>query len=187
MPFWALKNIYSGLFISQSWSNSIQKLLEVDFSTFSLQVRNHVENGWVLWLESQWLHGWFKLARINLASGLSIEEVEGFSELLDFVFSEAWSFYFLLGPCFWDWLSSHSFKQILINFYINYLIPIVTSNSFYLFFKALFVNFDHLSKKLGAKISQNYFKAESFHLCWTDSIADKISYICMKRDQINYS
>lgn len=135
MPFWALKNIYSGLFISQSWSNSIQKLLEVDFSTFSLQVRNHVENGWVLWLESQWLHGWFKLARINLASGLSIEEVEGFSELLDFVFSEAWSFYFLLGPCFWDWLSSHSFKQILINFYINYLIQLLLQIHFIYFSK----------------------------------------------------
>ena len=165
MPFWELKNIYSGLFISQSWSNSVQELLEVDFSTLSLQVRNHVKNGWVLWLESQWLHGRFKLTRVNLASGLSIEEVEGFSELLDFIFSETWSFDFLLGSCFCDWFSSHSFKQILINFYINLSYLNCYFDSAYLFFKVLYIHLSHNSKKFYPKFLPKNFGISSLRTC----------------------
>jgi hypothetical protein len=42
------------------------------------------------------LHGRFELSGIDFSSGFGIEQIEGLSELFDFIFSEAGSFDFLL-------------------------------------------------------------------------------------------
>ena len=99
---------YSWFFVTESGSDAIQKLLEVDFTALSFKVSDHVEDGGVFGFEAQWLHGRFQLTRVNLASGFSIEEIESFSELFNFIFSESWSFDFLLSWGFNNGLSSHN-------------------------------------------------------------------------------
>ena len=44
--------MYSWLFVSQSGGDSVEELLEVDFSSFGFQIGNHVEDGGVFRLES---------------------------------------------------------------------------------------------------------------------------------------
>jgi len=102
---------YSWLLVAQSGGDAVQELFEVDFSTLSLEVWDHVEDGGVFRLEPKTLHGRFQLTRVDFACGFSIEEVEGLSELLDFVFSESWSFDFLLTSGFNNWLSSHLWNK----------------------------------------------------------------------------
>jgi hypothetical protein len=58
------------------------------------------------------LHGRLELSGVDFASGFSVEQIEGFSELFDFVFSEAWSLDFFLEAAL-DWL--FSFHWFVLN------------------------------------------------------------------------
>ena len=86
--------------------NSVQELLEVHLSAETFEVSDHVEDSRVFAFEAETLHGGFEFSRIDLAGGLGVEEVEGFSEFLDLVFSETWSFHFLFGWSFGSGLLS---------------------------------------------------------------------------------
>ncbi len=105
IPFWGLINNYSGFLIAQSGSDPVEELLEIYLAALCLKVGDHVEDGGVFWLETEWLHGGLELAWVNFARGLSVEQVEGFSQLLDFVFGQAWSFDLLFETAL-DWLFS---------------------------------------------------------------------------------
>ena len=54
------------------------------------------------------LHGGLELARVDLAGGFSVEQVEGFPELLDLILSESGTLDLLFGGTFgWHVLSHY--------------------------------------------------------------------------------
>ncbi len=108
IPFCVKQISYSWFFVTESGSDTVQKLLKVYLATLSFKVSDHVENRWIFWFEPQWLHCGFQLTRVNLASGFSIKQIESFSELFDFILSESRSFDFLLSLSFNNRLSSHN-------------------------------------------------------------------------------
>ncbi len=112
IPFWGLNHSYSGFFVAEPWCDTVEELLEIDLSSFCFEVSNHVENGGVFGLEAERLHGRLELSGVDFASGFSVEQIEGFSELFDFVFSEAWSLDFFLEAAL-DWL--FSFHWFVLN------------------------------------------------------------------------
>ncbi len=73
IPFWGLIYNYSGFLITQSGSDPVEELLEIYFSALSLKVGDHVEDGRVFWLETEWLHGGFEFPWVNFARGLSVK------------------------------------------------------------------------------------------------------------------
>lgn len=108
IPFYISKYKYSGLFVTQSCSDTVKELFKINVSTLCFQVCYHVENRWVFCLEPKTLHGRFELCWINFSRSLCIKEIESFSELLNFIFSKSRPFYFLLHTCFGSCrLSSH--------------------------------------------------------------------------------
>jgi hypothetical protein len=99
---------YSWLFIAQSGCDTVEEFLEVDLSALSFEISDHVEDSGIFGLKAETLHGGLELSGVYFSSSLSIEEIECFSELLDFVFSKSWPFDFLFLAWFGcSWLSSH--------------------------------------------------------------------------------
>jgi len=88
---------YSRLFVTQFRCDAVQELFEIYFSAKTLEVSNHVEDGWVFALEAKTLHGRFKLSGIYFSSRLSVKQVKGFFKLFYFVFCETRALDFLLG------------------------------------------------------------------------------------------
>ena len=64
---------YSWLLVTQSGSDAIKELFEIDLASLWLEVGDHVENGGVFGLKAQTLHGWFQLSWIDLTCCLGIE------------------------------------------------------------------------------------------------------------------
>ena len=88
---------YSALFIAKFGGDAVQKLFEGDLPALGLEGGDHVEDGGVFALEAETLHGGFKLSGVYFAGGFGVEEVEGLSEFLNFIFGESWSLDFVLG------------------------------------------------------------------------------------------
>ena len=80
---------YPGFLVSEAGSDAVEELLEVDLAAEGLEVGDHVEDGGVLALEAEALHGGLEFPGVDLASGLGVEEVEGLLELLDLILSQA--------------------------------------------------------------------------------------------------
>ena len=97
---------YPAFLVAQLGGDAVEELLEIHFAPQGLEFGDHVEDGGVLALEAQALHGGLEFAGVDLASGFGVEQVEGFSELLDFVLSESGPLDFLLGGGFCSWLGS---------------------------------------------------------------------------------
>ena len=112
MPFWELNHTYSWFFVSESWCDTVEELFEINLSSLGFKVGDHVEDCGVFGFEAERLHGWLELSGVDFSSGFSVKQIEGFSELLDFVFSEAWPLDFFLEAAL-DWLFSfHGFGLI---------------------------------------------------------------------------
>jgi len=105
---------YSWFFVTEFWSDAIQKFLKINLSSQRLKVSNHVENGGVFRLKAETLHGWFEFSGINFSGGFSVKEVEGLSEFFDLIFSEPWSLDFLFGWSFDSWLCSSGHTNWII-------------------------------------------------------------------------
>lgn len=65
-----LYSMYPWFLITKFGCNSIQELIKVNLSAFTLEVSNHVVDGWVLWFKTKTLHGRFKLSTIELLNYL---------------------------------------------------------------------------------------------------------------------
>ena len=99
-------NPYPGFLVAEAGGDAVQELFKVHLPAESLEVGDHVEDGWVLALKTQALHGAFQLSGVDLARRLGVEEVEGLAELLDLVLGESWTLDFLLGWALHSWLCS---------------------------------------------------------------------------------
>ena len=97
---------YPAFLVAELGGDAVEELLEVHLSAQGLELSDHVEDGGVFAFEAQALHGGLELPRVDLSRGFSVEQVEGFSELLDFVLSESGPLDFLLGGGFCSWLGS---------------------------------------------------------------------------------
>lgn len=89
--------MYSGVLVAELGGDAVQELFEIYFAAEALEVSNHVEDGRVFGFEAEGLHGRLEFPGIDFAGGLSIEEVEGLSEFLNFVLGESGSLDFLLS------------------------------------------------------------------------------------------
>lgn len=109
--------MYATFLVSEFRSDAIKEFFKVDLTAEGFQVGDHVEDGGVLALEAQTLHGGFEFTGIYLSSGFGVEEIEGLSKFLDFVFSEPGALDFLLGRAFGWYSLPHN--AILIKFKLN--------------------------------------------------------------------
>ena len=80
-----------GLLVAQLSSDGVQELVEVNAAlvVLSVQVSDHLENSGVLGFEAEGLHGCLQLLRVDETGAVSVEEVEGLSDLLDLVLGKA--------------------------------------------------------------------------------------------------
>ena len=99
--------MHPALLVAQFGGDTVEELLKVDLSALRLQLSDHVENGGILTLEAETLHGRFEFAGVDFSGGFGVEQVEGLPQLLNFVLSETRSLDLLLGGA----LSSHSLSH----------------------------------------------------------------------------
>ncbi len=111
--------MYSSVLVAEFGGDAIQKLLEVDLAAKTLELCDHVEDGGVLALEAEALHGRLQLPWVDLPRCFSVKQVEGFPQLLDLVLSQSWTLYLLLGGAFRNGCLPH---PILIKFKLNYTV-----------------------------------------------------------------
>jgi hypothetical protein len=77
------------LFVSEFVGDSVKEIFKINALRVLVvvQVRNHVVNGRVLLFKSKRLHGSLQFLRVNASTVVSVEQGEGLSDLLNFVFS----------------------------------------------------------------------------------------------------
>eukprot|EP00356_Strombidium_inclinatum_P012781 CAMPEP_0170493156 /NCGR_PEP_ID=MMETSP0208-20121228/13444_1 /TAXON_ID=197538 /ORGANISM="Strombidium inclinatum, Strain S3" /LENGTH=148 /DNA_ID=CAMNT_0010769039 /DNA_START=45 /DNA_END=486 /DNA_ORIENTATION=+ len=91
-----LGDILSGVLVAHTSSHHVEELFKIDASALVLvEVRDHLEDSLVLGFEPEGLHGSTELLGVDGATSVGVEQVEGFLDLLNFVFGKARALKFL--------------------------------------------------------------------------------------------
>jgi len=81
--------------VSELVVNGLNESFEFDASLLGgfrgVELSNELEDGGVLGVESKGLHGGLELFGVNSASAVGVEQIEGLSDLIDFVLAQSGS------------------------------------------------------------------------------------------------